>query len=430
MIIRQVNHAGNGDDFAYHIEAVDARGAVKGECIVESGICERMYPLRPHQVRITFSGSEEAQASLSGAALAKAMEFARSEDLPARIYAPCDPDDKAMLGWLQEDFGFEDTEGLVQMRRELAYATEKAELPQDVYLRRESLENEPAVISFLQNYARLCGVDPISRDYEGWVKQLGLRRYSMEDRKGPMGEAYVSLKDGVGAVLNVRLAQGRNAAIGERIHEIAEEILAKVGAERILPRNPDIPKHVIVVRDCLEDANEAEYFLRRYNRLFGEANSISMVRSWAKDKTFRRYLMIDEKGLLGEILARLVPVDQHVEAEILFVQVNSSCCRRRLGSYLMQLAMHMLAREGAASVVCTVRVSINGIMRFMDFHEFEEDALIMRYPGMNWDPEAEQEKLRKRLKEQAAVDESDEWRTDLKRKAAEERITQDTSDWE
>lgn len=169
---------------------------------------------------------------------------------------------------------------------------------------------------------------------------------------------------------------------------------------RGIPENPEIPEGVVVVRDRLEDEQEARYFMQRYNRLFGVSRSMKLAEYWRSLPGFRRYLAIDGEGLVGEVLAAM---DGDVGV-ILFIQTNIQCCRRGIGSYLLKLAMHMLARSGAKRIDCDVRVGINGIMRFLKKHGFEQDELLQRNPGMNWDPDGEQSLLKRRIREQEQME--------------------------
>lgn len=198
-----------------------------------------------------------------------------------------------------------------------------------------------------------------------------------------------------------------------------------------IPENPEIPESVVVVRDRLEDAREAQYFLQRYNRLHDTNHSMKLVDYWRSMPGFRRYLAIDDEGLVGEVLAAM---DGDVGV-ILFVQVNGQCCRRGIGSYLMKLAMHMLAKNGAKRIDCDVRVGISGVMRFLKKLGFSQDELLQRNPGINWDPEGEQSLLKKRIRDQEQMEARAEWETALKKPAVRMQepdgpIAQDPSDWD
>lgn len=314
MIIRHVSNPENENYIRF--EAVDAQNDVQGVCRVEKSCCTRLFPARPLQVRIDMSDAGEQQALLMGAAMAFAVQ---SADMPARFYVPCDPEDKDNIDMLKI-YDFRNDDGVVRMARSIDH----------------------------------------------------------------------------------------------------------------IPENPEIPENMTIVRDRLEDAQEAGYFLKRYNRLFDVQRSMKLVEYWRSMPGFRRYLAIDDEGLLGEVLV----AQEGSVGKILFIQVNGQSCKLGIGSYLMKLAIHMLAKNGAKRIECDVRVSINGIMRFLKKHGFAQDELLQCNLGINWDPEVERDMLSRRIREQEQMEERGEWKTSLKsdiRYAEEDDfgpIAQDPSDWD
>lgn len=269
MIIRHAINPSSGAEYENKFIAVDEQERELGSCLVESRFCERLFPNRPHQICIGIEGQKAACAALLGAATAQAMLTAMRENLPARIYAPCEPDDTERIVQLNE-FGYEDNDGVVRMAR------------------------------FIEK----------------------------------------------------------------------------------MPQNPAIPQDVIALHDCLEDATEAKYFLKRYNRLFDADEPMELVEELTAQSGFRRYLLIHEDGLLGEILVSL----KGDVGTVLFIQVNANYCRRGLGTYLMELAIYMLAKRGAKRIEMDVRVRVPGIMRFLKKLGFEQYELVQRYLGMDWEP--------------------------------------------
>lgn len=310
MIIRHAINPSSGAEYDNKFVAVDEQERELGTCLVESRFCERMFPMRPHQIVIDIEGDKAARAALLGAATAQAMLTAMRENLPARIYAPCEPDDTERIVQLNE-FGYEDNDGVVRMAR--------------------------------------------------FIKQM--------------------------------------------------------------PQNPEIPQDVIALHDTLEDAAEARYFLKRYNRLYDADEPMELVEELTARPGFRRYLLIHEDGLLGEVLVSL----SGDVGTILFIQVNANYCRRGLGTYLMQLAIYMLAKRGATRIEMDVRVRVPGIMRFLKKLDFEQYKLVQRYLGMDWDPGMAQQRLARRIEA-----EEDEIRAEWEQPAhsSEKPIAQDPADWD
>lgn len=281
MIIKHAKNPANGVEFDNVFVAADEAGRELGSCRVDSMFCQRLFPLRPHQICIEYTGDVSARAALLGAAGAQAMVYAMQENVPARIFCPCDPEDGERAAQLDE-MGYEDNDGLVRMAK--------------------------------------------------FIKAV--------------------------------------------------------------PENPPMPEGLIVLHDQLEDTAEARYFLKRYNRLYGVEDTLELVDEWSALPGFRRYLIIDEDGLLGEVL---VALEGNV-GRILFIQVNANYCRMGLGTYLMQLAIHMLAKRGAQRIEMDVRVRIPYIMRMLGKLGFEQYQLLERYPGMDWNPGADRKLLQQRMK--------------------------------
>ena len=309
MIIRHAINPSSGAEYENKFVAVDEKERELGTCLVESRFCERLFPNRPHQIVIDIDGQKAACAALLGAATAQAMLTAMRENLPARIYAPCEPDDTERIVQLNE-FGYEDNDGVVRMAR------------------------------FIEK----------------------------------------------------------------------------------MPENPAIPQDVIALHDQLEDAAEAKYFLKRYNRLYDVDEPMELVEELTAQPGFRRYLLIHEDGLLGEVLVSL----NGEVGTVLFIQVNANYCRRGLGTYLMELAIYMLAKRGAKRIEMDVRVRVPGIMRFLKKLGFEQYDLIQRYLGMDWEPGMAMQLLSSRVEA-----EEDEIREEWEQPAHGERpIAQNPEDWD
>lgn len=291
--------------------AVDEEDRVLGACRVDSMFCKRLFPARPHQICIEFTGDKAARSALLGAADAQAMLYALRENMPARIYSPCEPDDTERIVQLNE-LGYEDNDGIVRMAK------------------------------FIE----------------------------------------------------------------------------------AMPENPEIPNDVIVLHDRLEDPAEARFFLKRYNRLYGINDTMDLVDEWTALPGFRRYLIIHQRGLLGEVLVAL----QGNVGRILFIQVNAEYCRCGLGRYLMELAIFSLARRGAERIDMDVRVRIPGLMRFLTKLGFVQNELIERYLGIDWNPGAMQKAMNLRPLPENEPEEQEEWEVpDIKGEAP---IAQDPEDWD
>ncbi|MDO4357198.1 MAG: GNAT family N-acetyltransferase [Clostridia bacterium] len=185
------------------------------------------------------------------------------------------------------------------------------------------------------------------------------------------------------------------------------------------PVNPPIPEDTTALHDYLEDPVEARYFLMRYNRLYSSEETMEFVGQMQEQPGFRRYLLIAEEGLLGEVLVML----DGEAGRILFLHVNVNYRRQGIGTYLMQLAIYSLAQRGAKRVEMDVRVRTPGVMRFLKGLNFEQDQLLMRYLGMDWNP-GDDERIRRPLE----PDEEEEFIPESS--GGEKPVAQDPEEWD
>ncbi len=103
---------------AFH--ALDESGMRCGNAAVVEYINHTIFPERPLNYYVSLNAfHERAFDILLGAALARAMQLrARRPDLPARIYAPCKPNDPQLLRAYTE-CGFQNDDAVIRMRRVL-----------------------------------------------------------------------------------------------------------------------------------------------------------------------------------------------------------------------------------------------------------------------------------------------------------------------
>jgi GNAT superfamily N-acetyltransferase len=167
MIRHAFDEAAGGED-ENRFEALDDVENIIGSARVEARKLFSLYPRQPLRLRVTASGDAEAAHALLGAATARALKLAKADaSLGARVYFECDPDDADLIGTLKA-FGYEDDDGVVQMRRRLMPGPLARPLPEGCTVVRDYLLDDVEARYFLERYNAMFGED---RDM-AWLANL------------------------------------------------------------------------------------------------------------------------------------------------------------------------------------------------------------------------------------------------------------------
>lgn len=168
MTIRHVIDERSGREDENRFEALDDFDNRIGEATVTVKRLFSLYPRQPLRIRVSAEGDDEAMHALLGAATAMALKIAKADPkVAARVYFECPPDDQMMIGTLKT-FGYEDDDGVVQMRRRLMPGPIMRSLPEGLTVVRDYLLDGIEAKYFLARYNEIFGE---SRN-QAWLAEL------------------------------------------------------------------------------------------------------------------------------------------------------------------------------------------------------------------------------------------------------------------
>ncbi|MEE1199849.1 MAG: GNAT family N-acetyltransferase [Christensenellales bacterium] len=148
-------------------------------------------------------------------------------------------------------------------------------------------------------------------------------------------------------------------------------------------RRVKAPAGCTTVYDTLEDPIERKYFLERYNRLFGVNHDQSWLNQYIDRREFMRILSVAPTGMAGEVL-----IWREDDAGIIGF-INTAKRWRHLGvaSHLLSLAFDAFDSQNLYRAEAHVRVRYPHVLRLLESAGFQQTRLIMRYPGIDLNPE-------------------------------------------
>jgi GNAT superfamily N-acetyltransferase len=247
--------------------ALDDLESKIGEAGVQECFVPALCPARPHQILVRADCDPAAESALLGAATARALVLARQRpDLPALVYAECEPGDAGRMRAL-EALGYRDEDGLVRTRKQLRHG-------------------------------------PITRK---------------------------------------------------------------------------LPAGCTIVRDYLADENEREFFLERYNAMFGSSRDAAWLKALRYMPDFARLLVISPTGLAGE----MVVWSEEGEGVCGVVQTTPAWQNRGVASYLMELARLYWLDRGLTQAYFDVRTRLIAAARLAATSGFRPAEKLMRYPAID-----------------------------------------------
>ena len=144
-----------------------------------------------------------------------------------------------------------------------------------------------------------------------------------------------------------------------------------------------LPTGCVVVRDDLSDPMEQKFFLERYNELYATSHDFEWLRSFINRKGFMRLLSVSPTGMAGEILIW----QEELTGVIGYIQTAKRWRRMGVGSCMLGLACEEFEKRRLFVAEANVRVRIPHILRTMEKMGFKQTELLMRYPGLDINPQ-------------------------------------------
>jgi len=199
MILRNPREPIFGQPIENAFVAVDKKtGEQLGQCVLFDESNPVLFPQRPAQFRLYFDGELSALSQLFGAAIARGRALGLQSGAPARIYAECLPEDTLFLDALKP-YGFQDNDGLVQMRVKLPSKLQ-TRLPSGCVLVDDDLSDPLERKFFLERHNRLFHE---SKNFD-WLVELtaqeNFRRFLSVSPVGLVGEILVHTQNGAGKI--------------------------------------------------------------------------------------------------------------------------------------------------------------------------------------------------------------------------------------
>ncbi|MBQ3574172.1 MAG: GNAT family N-acetyltransferase [Clostridia bacterium] len=155
-----------------------------------------------------------------------------------------------------------------------------------------------------------------------------------------------------------------------------------VDMQRKLPyvRGADLPNGCVTVVDDLDDPLEQDYFLERYNHLFGEDYDMEWLQTLRKHKDFKRVLIVAPNGMVGESIIW----HEGKKGVIAWLHIARRWRRKGLSRVLLDLVCKEFTRCDMDFASAEIQVRIPNILKVMEKADFQQTRLIMRYPGIDW----------------------------------------------
>lgn len=192
-----------GGEFAF--AATDELENRLGTCAIHARMLKDLLPERPYELEITLDCEEKARMHLLGAAMTRAMQLAKEQGCPSRVWAKCTAGDAR---WLDEltSVGFEKNDAIYRMRRRVVEGPGIQRLPQGCVAISDRLEDENERLFFQKRLEEVFGVDDPDAWLDDMAKKPFFARLLLASRDGLAGEAIVTGADGLGRIEHIYTA--------------------------------------------------------------------------------------------------------------------------------------------------------------------------------------------------------------------------------
>jgi GNAT superfamily N-acetyltransferase len=201
-----------------------------GEATVQSNMADMLCPRRPHLLLIRAKCQPEARDALLGAATARALKLARSEEnAAARIYTECPPEDQELMGILTT-LGYEDNDGLLRMRRVIQKGPVVKPFPAGCTLVRDHLDDEDERRFFLERYNAMFSRNRDAAWLNGIRAKPDFLRLLVVSPDGLAGELLIWTEGGQGVVGIVQTTPSwQRKGVGSYLVDCARSHWARLG---------------------------------------------------------------------------------------------------------------------------------------------------------------------------------------------------------
>lgn len=140
-----------------------------------------------------------------------------------------------------------------------------------------------------------------------------------------------------------------------------------------------LPLGSVVVTDDLDDPIEQQYFLDRYNQLYGEELGEEWLAELRSHEGFTRLLIVSPAGMLGELI-----LWQEGNVGVLgWLHTARKWRSKGVASCLTALACQECSRRRLAAVKAEVQARIPNLLHVLEGAGFRQSELLQRYPGID-----------------------------------------------
>jgi len=145
------------------------------------------------------------------------------------------------------------------------------------------------------------------------------------------------------------------------------------------------PAGCAVVYDDLSDPLEQKYFLERYNALFNTDRDMEWLHQYIDRRDFMRILTVAPTGMAGEVLLWR----EGYSGIIGYVQTSKRWRRLGVASYMLSLACEVFEQQNLYCVEANIRARYPHMLKLMQKVGFTQSELLMRYPGIDINPDVD-----------------------------------------
>lgn len=154
-----------------------------------------------------------------------------------------------------------------------------------------------------------------------------------------------------------------------------------------LPAKHDFkaPAGCAVVYDNLSDPLERKYFLERYNQLYNVDRDMAWLAQYVDRPDFMRILTVAPTGMAGEVLIWR----EGYSGVIGYLQTSKRWRRLGVASYMLSLACEAFEQQNLYCAEANIRARYPHMLKLMSKVGFTQSELLMRYPGIDINPDGE-----------------------------------------
>ena len=162
-------------------------------------------------------------------------------------------------------------------------------------------------------------------------------------------------------------------ALGFTVKDGVQRMYRDVTDERV---TLSVPRDCTIVRDFLENEDELNRCLRRYNECFDEQYDRAWLKQLTENDNFARILMVSPTELCGEALVW----SRGRTGVIGVIQTSRAWRRRGVASYLMEDARKYFASLGLKDISFDVWLSSPGCLPLAKKSGYRKGETLVYYP--------------------------------------------------